>query len=95
MTWLKFKHGTLKTIQCDNNFEPPHSVLSPLNSNIITKESKPMGVTFDLPSDLNGSSPMCEIHNSRNVTQVSLYFYDLLSYFHLFTRAKKGKNHCN
>jgi hypothetical protein len=55
--------GPLKKIQCDKNFEPPHSLLSPLSSNIITKESKPMETTFDLPIDLNGSSPTCEIHN--------------------------------
>ncbi len=84
--------GTLKTIQCDNNFEPPpHSVLSPLSSNIITKESKPMEGTFNLPIDLNGSSPICEIHNFGNGTRVILSLANSLFYFHLFTREKKGK----
>jgi len=24
MTWLNFKHGTPKKVQCDNNFATPH-----------------------------------------------------------------------
>jgi hypothetical protein len=32
LPWLKFKHGDpWKTMQCDNIFGPPHSVLSPLS----------------------------------------------------------------
>ncbi len=35
MTWLKFKHGPLKTIQCDNNSPPPLNVFSPMASILI------------------------------------------------------------